>query len=247
MTEFEKETQDRIVEQGANESFLEASRVFMNESIGAKYSYNFLWLGRPIIQHPQDIVGLQEMIWKIQPDVIVETGIAHGGSLILSASLLALNEVCGGTAGGKVIGVDIDIREHNRKAIEEHPMFDRISLIEGSSIDPEIVAEVEEAVGDAKTVLVVLDSNHTHEHVLEELRLYHHLVSKGSYLIVFDTIVEHLPPELIGDRPWGKGNSPGSAVVEFLTETDRFELDEEFETKLMVTAGPGGFLKCLKD
>lgn len=207
-----------------------------------KYSYNFTWLGRPIIQFPQDIIALQELIWRIKPDLIIETGIAHGGSLILSASIL---ESLGGT--GQVLGIDIDIREHNRVEIETHPMSKRITMIQGSSTDPGVAQMVYAFAKERKKVLVVLDSMHTHEHVTKELELYSPLVSPGSYLVVFDTIIEDLPDDFFPDRPWGKGNNPKTAVWEFLKKNDRFVIDKDLENKLLITVAPDGYLKCVKD
>ena len=212
------------------------------ESFRHEYSYHFRWLGVPIIQYPQDIVALQEIIWRIQPDAIVETGIARGGSLIFSASML---ELLGGDR--EVVGVDIDIRHHNRIAIETHPLAKRISMIEGSSVDKEVVDAVRRKVEGRERVLVILDSNHTHDHVLKELRLYSPLVTAGSYLIVFDTVVEQMPDEFWGDRPWGKGDNPLTAVHAFLEETDRFEIDSEIHTKLQITVAPDGYLRCVRD
>ena len=206
------------------------------------YSYNFDWLGRPIIQFPQDIVAVQELIWQIKPDLIVETGIAHGGSLILSASIL---ELLGGD--GEVIGVDIEIREHNRKEIEKHATFKRITMIEGSSTDEDIVSQVRSLAQGRQPVMVLLDSSHTHDHVLKELQLYSPFVTKGSYLVVFDTIIEDMPEDSFPDRPWGKGNNPKTAVREFLKETDRFVVDKDIENKLLITVAPDGYLKCVKD
>ena len=214
---------------------------FMCASTSHEYSYHFKWLGRPIIQYPQDIVAIQELIWSVKPDLVVETGVARGGSLILSASILQL---LGGE--GRVIGIDIDIRSHNRRAIEEHPLAHRIDLFEGSSISVDIVELVKKRALN-KGVMVLLDSNHTHEHVLEELKLYNCLVRKNGYLVVFDTIIDDLPPESIGDRPWSKDNSPKSAVREFLRTNDRFEVDRDLESKLQITAAPGGYLRCIKD
>jgi len=203
-----------------------------------KYTYNFSWMGRPIIQLPQDIVAMQELIFRIQPRVIVETGIAHGGSLVLYASML---ELLGGDR--EVIGVDIDIRAHNRAALEAHPMKKRIHLIQGSSIAPETVEEVRRRVAGRGPVLVTLDSNHTHDHVLGELRAYSGLVTPGSYCVVFDTLIEELPDRCFPDRPWKKGNSPLSAVREFMKEDSRFMVDTELESKLLITACPGGWLR----
>lgn len=218
------------------------SRDWIRETQRFKYSYNFTWMGRPIIQFPQDMMAMQELVWAIKPDLIIETGIAHGGSLIYYASLL---ELLGGE--GLVLGVDIDIRPHNREAIDAHPMVKRIQMIQGSSIAPEVIAKVREIAQGRNRILVVLDSNHTHDHVLRELELYSPLVSKGSYLVVFDTVVEDMPADFFPDRPWGKGNNPKTAVREFLRGTDRFEVDRDLESKLLITVAPEGYLRCVKD
>jgi len=217
-----------------------------------KYVYNFDWMGRPIIQYPQDMVAVQELIWKVRPDLIIETGIAHGGSLVLSASMLALLDMCDAIEQGtafdprqsrrKVIGVDIDIRPHNREAIESHPMSSRIQMIQGSSIDPVTVSEVRQAANGFGRVMVFLDSMHTHHHVLKELQAYGDLVSVGSYCVVFDTFVEDMPANLFPDRPWEPGNNPRTAVKVFLKINDDFCQDPEWESKLQVTVAPGGFL-----
>jgi cephalosporin hydroxylase len=207
-----------------------------------RYSYNFTWLGRPVIQWPQDLIALQEVIWRVRPDVIVETGIAHGGSLIFTSSML---ELLGGN--GRVIGVDIDIREHNRVAIEAHPMFKRITMIEGSSIDQGIVGRVREEVGETGSVLLILDSNHTHDHVLAELELYSPMVTKGSYIAVMDTVVQDMPSDAFPDRPWDRGDNPATAVKAFLAGDGgaRFEVDQEISDRLILSVAPGGFLRCL--
>lgn len=207
-----------------------------------RYSYNFTWMGRPIIQFPQDMVAMQEIIWRVQPDLIIETGIAHGGSLVYYASML---ELIGGD--GLVLGIDVDIREHNRAAIETHPMFKRIQMIQGSSIDEAVVAQVAAVVRKHKRVLVTLDSNHTHEHVRRELDLYSPFVTSGSYMVVFDTVVEDMPKSLFPDRPWGPGNNPKTAVWDFLKHNNRFEIDHDVESKLLLTVAPDGYLKCVKD
>ena len=207
-----------------------------------KYSYNFTWLGRPIIQRPQDIIAVQEIVWQVQPDLIVETGVAHGGSLILYASLLEL--IAG---NGQVLGIDIEIREHNRVEIEKHPLFKRITMIEGSSVSKATVDRVYEFANDSRHVLVVLDSNHTHEHVLKELELYSPLVRKGSYLIVMDTIIEDMPRGSFPERSWEKGSNPKTAVWEFLKKCDRFEIDSLFCDKFLISGCPDGFLKCIKN
>jgi cephalosporin hydroxylase len=229
---------------------------FTQASIPPKYSYNFSILGRPIIQYPQDMVAIQELIWQVKPDLIIETGIAHGGSLILSASMLALLDMCEAIEEGsvmnpvlskrKVLGIDIEIRPHNRAAIEAHPMASRIEMLEGSSIAPEIVSQVHWISRDYKRVLVCLDSNHTHEHVLAELQAYASLTSIGSYCVVFDTIVEDLPKEMFLDRPWGPGNNPKTAVWDFVKNNTEFIIDTQIQNKLLITVAPDGYLKRIK-
>lgn len=253
MTEFEKEVAARLETVPGNAALQAAGAGFLRQSIAARYSYNFFWMGRPIIQYPQDIAAMQEVVWQVRPDVIIETGIAHGGSLILSASLLALLDLCDATEAGemldpakprrRVVGVDIDIRAHNRAAIEAHPLSNRITMIQGSSIDEGIVAQVRAVVGEAKRVLVCLDSNHTHAHVLAELQAYAPMVSPGSYCLVFDTVVEDLPAELSFDRPWGPGNNPKTAVQEWLAGQQDFETDRSWDAKLIVSVAPDGFLR----
>ena len=216
--------------------------LFMKDTAKYKYSYNFTWLGCPIIQLPQDIIAMQEIIWQVQPDLIIETGIAHGGSLIFYASML---ELIGGD--GCVLGIDIDIRPHNREEIEKHRMFKRITMRQGSSVDQELVTRVYEFAKSRKKVLVALDSNHTYDHVLRELELYSPLVTKGSYLVVFDTLIEDMPEDFFPDKPWGRGNNPKTAVHEFLRTNKRFVIDKEIESKLLITVAPDGYLKCVGD
>ena len=206
------------------------------------YTYNFTWLGRPIIQFPQDLAALQEIIWATKPDLIIETGIAHGGSLIFHASMLHLlgNQ-------GRVLGVDIDIRDHNRAEIEAHPMFERIDMIQGSSIEDEVAAQVAATASKSGRVMVILDSNHTHDHVLSELEIYAPLVSKGCYMVVFDTLIEDMPEGSFPDRPWDKGDNPRTAVNAFLEMTNRFEVDAAMDAKLQISVAPGGYLKCVAD
>ncbi len=239
---FEKEKQESIKNLARSVDLKSLSNKWIADVSVYKYSYNFSWMGRPIIQFPQDIIAMQEIVWSVKPDLIIETGIAHGGSIIFYASLL---ELIG--KDGQVLGIDIDIREHNRVEIENHPMFKRITMMEGSSIDEGIVKKVYEFAKGKKRILVVLDSNHTHEHVLKELELYSPLVTKGSYLVVFDTVVEDMPEGFFPDRPWGKGNNPKTAVWEFLKTNDRFEIDKEIEGKLLITVAPDGYLKCVKE
>lgn len=253
MSTFEKEVTERIAAISKNHELRSHAHAFLESSIKPQYSYDFFWLGRPIIQYPQDIVAIQELIWSVKPDLIIETGIAHGGSLILSASLLALLDLCEATEKGetldprapkrKVLGVDIDIRAHNRAAIEAHPLAPRIEMIQGSSIAPEIVKQVHDRAGKASRVLVCLDSNHTHEHVLAELEAYAPLTSAGSYCVVFDTLIEDMPADMYPERPWGPGNNPKTAVWEYLKTHSEFEIDASIPNKLLVTVAPDGFLK----
>jgi cephalosporin hydroxylase len=240
--QFEKERMENIAKLGQNPDLRELSTRWIAAVSSNKYSYNFNWLGRPIIQFPQDIIAMQEIIWAVKPDLIVETGIARGGSLIFYASLL---ELIGGN--GQAIGIDIDIRKPNRVEIEEHPMSKRIRMIEGSSTSETVANQVYALARGKRRVLVALDSAHTHEHVLKELYLYSGLVTKGSYLVVFDTIVEDMPDNSFPDRPWGKGNNPKTAVREFLKSNDRFVVDKEIENKLLITVAPDGYLKCIKE
>lgn len=246
MSAFDEEVEERIAGNGRNEALRSAAGSFMRESIESKYSYNFSWLGRPIIQYPQDIVAMQELIWGLQPDLVIETGIAHGGSLILWASLLELNATCGGPQDARALGIDIDIRAHNRAAIEAHPMHRRITMIEGSSLDAAVVAQVEVEAAGLERVLVCLDSNHTHAHVLAELEAYAPLTSVGSYCVVFDTVIEELPEGTFPDRPWGPGDNPRTAVREYLRSHPEFEIDRRMDDKLLVSAAPGGYLKRLR-
>ncbi|MGA2895716.1 MAG: cephalosporin hydroxylase family protein [Xanthobacteraceae bacterium] len=238
--EFDKQIEENIAGLRSDIDLRHLSRSWIEASAKHRYSYNFTWLGRPVIQYPQDLIALQEIIWRTRPELIIETGVAHGGSLIFSASLL---ELIGGA--GKVIGIDIEIRPHNRKAIEDHPLFRRISLIEGSSIDPEVAADVSRAATGKRT-MVILDSNHTHDHVLGELRAYAPLVSSGCYLIILDTVIEDLPDALFAGRPWKQGDNPKTAVHEFLRGTDEFVIDETIQDKLLITVAPDGFLLCVR-
>src|SRR5260221_1897952 len=238
---FKAECKARIDAQEKNKPLQEASKQFLRETNESGYSYHFTWMGRPIIQYPQDIVAMQEIIWEVKPDLIIETGIAHGGSLIYYASLLEL------IGKGEVLGIDIDIREHNRREIESHPMFKRIQMIQGSSISSEVIEQVKKQVKGKKAVLVSLDSNHTHEHVLNELNLYSSFVTPASYIIAFDTIVEDLPEGYFSQkRPWGVSNNPKTAVNEFLKTNKNFEIDSTIDNKLLISVAPGGYLKRMK-
>jgi cephalosporin hydroxylase len=246
MNDFEREVAGRVEANGKDAPQRAAAGQFMATSFAAKYSYNFSWLGRPIIQYPQDVLAMQELIWSVQPELIIETGIAHGGSLIFSASMLELNAACGGPADARILGIDIDIRAHNRAAIEAHPMMRRITMIEGSSVAPEVVARVRELAAGKKRVLVALDSNHTHDHVLAELEAYAPLTTVGSYCVVFDTIVENLPEELSVDRPWGPGNNPLTAARRYLRDHPEFEVDRRVDNKLMISVTPEGYLRRVR-
>ncbi|MCB1450166.1 MAG: cephalosporin hydroxylase family protein [Nitratireductor sp.] len=253
MVGFNEEVRQRIAEQADNDGLLRAAHSFLVETARSKYSYNFSFLGRPIIQYPQDMVAVQELIWEIKPDLIIETGIAHGGSLIMSAGILALLDVCEAIETGqninpsvsmrKVVGVDIDIRPHNRAAIETHPMASRIQMFEGSSVDADIVRQITEIAANHKRVMVFLDSNHTHEHVYSELQAYAGLTSPGSYCVVFDTLIENMPTDMYPDRNWGPGDNPMSAVHEFLADHPEFEIDKSVDAKLLVSVSPMGYLR----
>lgn len=253
MNEFKIEVESRVISNSHDLKLNESASRFMLESTKPKYSYNFSSLGRPIIQYPQDMVAMQELIWEIKPDLIIEAGIAHGGSLIMNASMLALLDMCESIEAGqmldpklssrRVLGIDIDIRLHNLEAIEAHPMSSRIQMIQGSSIAEDVIRQVKEIAKNYTRILVILDSNHTHEHVLEELKAYAPLTSVGSYCVVFDTIVEDLPKEMYPDRPWGPGNNPKTAVWEYLKTHPEFKIDKSIQNKLLITVAPDGYLK----
>lgn len=242
MDDFEQRNQEFVDRMGADRDLRQLTREWFAAISKYEYSYHFKWLGRPIIQFPQDIIALQEIISEVRPELIIETGIARGGSLIFSASIL---ELLGGK--GRVVGIDIDIRQHNRVEIERHPLARRITMIEGSSVDEKVFDRVLREADGKAPVLVILDSNHTHEHVLRELEIYSPLVRKGSYLVVFDTVIAEMPKDFSHDRPWGPDNNPQTAVREFLKTNDRFEVDSAIENKLLVTVAPSGYLRCVKD
>jgi cephalosporin hydroxylase len=247
---FKAQVQANIEGLGEDRDVQALSRIWSRETSRHGYTYNYSWLGRPVIQYPQDLMAMQELIFALQPDLIIETGIAHGGSLIFLASMLELNAACGGPKDARVLGIDIDIRAHNRAAIEAHPMARRIDMIQGSSIAPEIVDQVRQRATGRSSVLVSLDSNHTHAHVLAELHAYAGLVTKGSYCVVFDTLVDDMPADTIKDRPWGPGNNPKTAVHEYLRQQNPaapvFEVDKSIEHKLLITVAPDGYLKRVR-
>ena len=250
--QFAQERLQRLEEYSQDARLKSLAHDWVFHSMQQKYLYNFDWLGRPIIQYPEDMVAIQELIWKVRPTLVIETGIAHGGSLVLSASMLAMLDYCEAVEAGtsldprksrrRVVGIDIDIRSHNRSAIEEHPLSGLISMVEGSSVDQHVIDEVHQLAAGHETVMVFMDSNHTHEHVLGELNAYAHLVTKGSYCVVFDTFVEDMPPKYFPDRPWDKGDSPKTAVREYLKSHSGFEIDKSIDNKLLISVAPDGYL-----
>jgi cephalosporin hydroxylase len=248
MSEYEKfkrEGAAEIARMGDDGELAHATRSWMDRANRSKYSYHFEWMGRPIIQYPQDILAVQEIIWSVKPDLIIETGIAHGGSLIFSASMLELNAIAGGPQDSQVLGIDIDIRAHNRTAIEAHPMMRRIVMIEGSSIAPEVISQVKAKAAGKRSVLVLLDSNHTHDHVLAELEAYARLTTIGSYCVAFDTVIEDMSGDAFDDRPWGRGNNTKTAVWDYLRRHPEFEIDKSIQSKLLITVAPDGYLRRL--
>ena len=251
--EFNKQVAENIAKQGADKEVQGLSVIWSRETNRNNYTYNFKWMNRPIIQYPQDMIAMQEVIWEVKPDLIIETGIAHGGSLIMNASYLAMLDYCEAIENGetldpkkpkrRVLGIDIDIREHNRIAIEAHPMANRIDMIQGSSIAQDVISQVHEYSKNYKKILISLDSNHTHEHVLAELEAYASLTSVGSYCVVFDTVIEDMPADMFPDRPWGSGDNPKTAVWEYLKTHSEFEIDKSIQNKLLITVAPDGYLK----
>ena len=242
---FRAECTDEVRAQGADERFWASTQDWIDRSMHSKYSYHFEWMGRPIIQYPQDIVAMQEILFRVQPDLVIETGIAHGGSMILYASLLELNAMCGGPDDAGVVGIDIEIRSHNRSAVEAHPMAGRITMLEGSSTADAIVEEVRRLADGRERVVVCLDSLHSHDHVLAELEAYAPLTSVGSYCVVFDTIAERLPRAYFDavDRRCAPGDSPMTALQAFLVDNPGFEVDHSVSDKLMITVAPGAYLR----
>ena len=254
---FKAKRSEQIQKLGENEAIAELTNSWMNAANQLKYSYHYEWQGRPIIQYPQDIVAMQELIWEVKPDLIIETGIAHGGSLVFSASMLALLDITDAIESGsnlnprktkrKVLGIDIDIRAHNREAIEAHPMSSHIHMIQGSSIACNVIDQVKDIAKNYERVLVCLDSKHTHDHVLAELKAYAPLTSVSSYCVVFDTIIEDMPADMFPSRPWSRGNNPKTAVWEYLKNHPEFKVDKDIQHKLLVTVAPDGYLKRIKD
>ena len=253
---FKQECDDRVALNGDDMDFGQQSTGWIRESMQRQYVYNFNCLGRPIIQYPQDMVAIQELVWDVKPDLIVETGIAHGGSLIQSAMMLSMLDVCEAANSGtkmdpsnpnrKVLGVDIDIRDHNRHEIEAHPLSPYIDMIQGSAIAPDVVDEVKNVAKNHETIMVFLDSMHTHDHVLAELEAYAHLTSVGSYCVVFDTLVEDMPRGFFQDRPWDVGDNPKTAAHLWLKDNPEFEIDKSIHNKLMITVAHDGYIKRIK-
>jgi len=252
--EFTQQCQAEVIQQGKDAQLATTTNQWIAEAAQHNYSYHFQWLGRPIIQHPQDMLAVQQILWQVQPDLVIETGVARGGSLIYYASLLELIAQCGGPEQAKVLGIDIDIRAHNHAAITQHPMAKRIELLQGSSTDARLFSEVKQRASQSQRIVVLLDSNHTHAHVLQELERYAPLVTKGSYCVVFDTIIEDLPETFSAKRNWGKGDNPKTAVWQYLntlsenTVTDangdivNFKIDTAIEAQILITVAPSGYL-----
>ena len=239
--QFEQECIEEIGRMGADEVLTTEAYAWMKKANRHKYSYHFMWMGMPIIQYPQDMVAMQEIMWQVKPDLVIETGVARGGSVLFYASMMEMMGI-----DGKVVGIDIDIRSHNRARIEEHPMYSRVQLIEASSVEDDTAEQVARIAAAHGSVLVTLDSNHTHAHVARELELYAPLVTPGSYLVVFDTGIEFQDDDLCPDRLWSVGNNPHTAVMAFMQQTDRFEIDASIADKLQITVAPDGYLKCLR-
>lgn len=262
--QFQREKAARIAAYPADPEFGRLSAAWTQAAFERRYMYNWEWMGRPVIQLPADMLALGEAIWSSRPDLVIETGVAHGGSVVHSAAMLALIDLAEAAERGetldpaaprrRVVAVDIDIRPHNRAALESHPLASRITLIEGSSLDPDVIAQVR-ALARGRRAMVCLDSNHTHDHVLGELRAYAPLTARGAHCVVFDTIIEDLPRDFFADRPWNPGDSPRTAIAAFLEECARdgavgadgaplkLTLDAAIDAKLMLTAAPGGFLR----
>jgi cephalosporin hydroxylase len=239
-SEFERTKREAAARMAADESLV-AKALDLNAAADRhNWSYQWSWLGLPVIQMPPDIVALQEVIWETRPQLVIETGIARGGSLVLYASILEL------LGEGEVLGIDVDIRAHNREAIEAHPLAKRIRMIEGSSLDDDVVARACAAAAEVERVMVVLDSNHTHAHVLAELRAYGSLVTVGQFLVVADTFVEQIPAQEHRPREWRPGNNPATALRSWLDEVDGFDPDPFVNSKLLLSASPGGYLRRVR-
>ncbi len=235
--QFINERNQRILGYSTAEALKDSADAFLKQTLYHEYSYNFEWMGLPVIQYPQDLLALQEIIWRTQPDLIIETGIARGGSLVFYASILAL---LGGNR--KVVGIDIDFRAHNKARLIRHPMAQWIEIIEGSSVAADTFKQVQAIVGNYSSIMLCLDSNHTHEHVLQELNLYAPLVTQNNYCVVFDTIIEEMPEGYYQNRPWDRGNNPKTAVFEFLKRNQNWKIDQAIDQQLQISAARSGYL-----
>ena len=242
LAQFYSERAANINAMGHDEELRIKSLNWMLHADNYKYTYNFTWLGQPIIKFPNDIIVQQEIMWKLKPDLVIETGIAHGGSIIFTSSMMEIMGI-----DGEVVGIDIDIRQHNRILIEEHPMAKRIIMYEGSSTSEEIVESVRKHAIGKKCVMVVLDSLHSHQHVYNELKAYAPLVTVGSYCILPDTFIEFFPKGYYSqNRPWDVGDNPYTAMKQYLEETDMFEVDHNLTNKAMITETIDGYLRRIR-
>ncbi len=242
--EFLANRKQKSQDLGADKALFEKSKDLIYDLDRHDYSYLWTWMGIPIIQLPADVLATQEVIWKTKPDIIIETGVARGGSVLFMASIVEM------MGNGQVIGVDIDIRTHNRESIEAHPMSKRVTLIEGGSVDKDVLEKVRAEIPDGARVMVVLDSDHSRDHVLAECRAYGPMVTKDCYLVVADTLVGHVNEENAPknrSQLWYKGNDPLTATNDFLEEQDRFQVDAVTNGKLVLSSSPGGYLLCVKD
>ncbi len=240
---FFKERSLDIKKMNSDKYFKELTMKWIKKSIKYKYVYNFTWMGRPIIKYPNDMIVMQEIFWEVKPDLVIETGIAHGGSIIYSASLLKMM----GIKRFKVIGIDIDIRAHNLKEINRSSMRKYIKMFEGSSVDEKITKKIFTYAKKFKKILVILDSNHTHDHVSRELEIYSKLVSKDSYIILPDTYIGYLPNNTFPNRPWTKNDNPMTALQAFLKKNKKFKIDKYKSSKSMITEAMNGYVKKYKN
>tara|TARA_Y100000589_G_scaffold200807_1_gene189411 strand:- start:3693 stop:4457 length:765 start_codon:yes stop_codon:yes gene_type:complete len=236
---FFQERELDIKKMGEDYKLKEKSLEWMLLADKYKYTYNFTWMGRPIIKYPNDMVIQQEIMWKVKPDLIIETGIAHGGSIIFSSSMMKMMDI-----EGEVVGIDIDIREHNKNQIINHKAYDRISMYEGDSTNPNIIKKVEKHIKPYSKVMVILDSNHSHKHVLKELEIYSRYVTKGSFCILPDTFIEFFPKGYYSkDRPWDVGNNPYTAMKEFMKNNNKFKVSKFYSDKANITETIDGYLE----
>jgi cephalosporin hydroxylase len=242
LNEFYRLRADSISELSRSQDLQDMGVKLMRDSAPHRYAYNFDWLGIPAIQLPTDLIAMQEIIWAYKPEVIIETGVAHGGSLVFYASMLSLLG-----NNGFVVGVDIEIRKHNRDVLESHPMYDKIKLVEGSSTSPDTLAKIQALVGNRRA-LVILDSDHSRDHVLQELYAYEQFVAVGGYIVVMDTTLEDQPDNFIVNRPWDKLNNPKTAVREFLnSRAGHWLADRKIDGKLLMTVCREGFLQKISE